>query len=65
VRFIADDFETIDRLDTSWLAELGTTWAFGRHSVLRFSYDYGTRDHDDETRSFDRHVASLAYIMRL
>jgi hypothetical protein len=64
-RFIADDFETIDRVDTSWLAELGATWAFGRHSVLRFTYDYGTRDHDDETRSFDRHVASLAYIMRL
>ena len=64
-RFIADDFETIDRVDTSWLAELGATWAFGRHSVLRFSYDYGTRDHDDDSRSFDRHVASLAYIMRL
>jgi hypothetical protein len=64
-RFIADDFETIDRVDTSWLAELGATWAFGRHSVLRFSYDYGTRDHDTAERSFDRHVASLAYIMRL
>ena len=64
-RFIADDFETIDRVDTSWLAELGANWAFGRHSVLRFSYDYGTRDHDDAGRSFDRHVASLAYIMRL
>jgi hypothetical protein len=65
LRFIADDFEVIDRLDTSWLAELGTTWAFGRHSVLRFSYDYGMRDHDDSQRSFDRHIASLAYIMRL
>jgi len=64
-RFIADDFETIDRVDTSWLAELGATFAFGRHSVLRFSYDYGTRDHDDSGRSFDRHIASLAYIMRL
>ncbi|HEU4781655.1 MAG TPA: outer membrane beta-barrel protein [Steroidobacteraceae bacterium] len=64
-RFIADDFETIDRVDSSWLAELGASWAFGRHSVLRFAYDYGTRDHDDAMRSFDRHVASLAYIMRL
>jgi hypothetical protein len=65
MRFIADDFEIVDRVDTSWLAELGATWAFGRHSVLRFSYDYGTRDHDDAQRSFDRHIASLAYIMRL
>ena len=65
MRFIADDFEVIDRLDTSWLAELGATFAFGRHSVLRFSYDYGTRDHDDAQRSFDRHIASLSYIMRL
>ena len=64
-RFIADDFDTIDRVDTSWLAELGATWAFGRHSVLRFSYDYGTRDHDDAQRSFDRHIGSVAYIMRL
>lgn len=65
LRFIADDFDTIDRVDESWLAELGATWAFGRHSVLRFSYDYGTRDHDDTQRSFDRHIASVAYIMRL
>ena len=65
VRFIADDFETIDRVDTSWLAELGATWAFGRHSVLRFTYGFGTRDHETPDRSFERHVASLAYIARL
>jgi hypothetical protein len=65
LRFIADDFDTIDRVDYSWLAELNATWAFGRHSVLRFSYDYGARDHNDVQRSFDRHIASLAYIMRL
>jgi len=64
-RFIADDFETVDRVDTAWIAELGTTWAFGRHSVLRFVYDYGTRDHDTSGRSFDRHVVNLAYIARL
>lgn len=64
-RFIADDFETIDRIDTSWLAELGATWAFGRHSVLRVAYDYGNRNHYDAARSFDRHVGSVAYIMRL
>ena len=34
-RFIADDFSGIDRTDTAWLAELGCTWSFGRHSVLR------------------------------
>jgi hypothetical protein len=65
LRFIADDFETIDRVDTAWMAELGATWAFGRHSVLRFVYDYGTRDHETPGRSFDRHVANLAYIARL
>ena len=65
VRFIADDFETIDRVDTTWMAELGATWAFGRHSVLRFVYDYGTRDHETPGRSFERHVANLAYIARL
>jgi hypothetical protein len=64
-RFIADDFETIDRVDTTWLAELGLTWAFGRHSVLRFVYDYGTRDHETPGRNFDRHIANLAYIARL
>jgi hypothetical protein len=64
-RFIADDFETIDRVDTTWLAELGMTWAFGRHSVLRFVYDYGTRDHETPGRNFERHIANLAYIARL
>ena len=61
----ADDFETIDRVDTSWVAEIGATWAFGRHSVLRFTYGFGTRDHETPERSFERHVASLAYIARL
>jgi hypothetical protein len=65
VRFTADDFETIDRVDTSWVAEIGATWAFGRHSVLRFTYGFGTRDHETPDRSFERHVASLAYIARL
>ncbi|MEO8020212.1 MAG: outer membrane beta-barrel protein [Pseudomonadota bacterium] len=64
-RFIADDFATVDRVDTAWQAELGMTWAFGRHSVLRFVYDYGARDHQTPGRSFDRHVANLAYIARL
>lgn len=64
-RFIADDFETIDRVDTTWLAEVGATWAFGRHSVLRFVYDYGTRDHETPGRNFERHIANLAYIARL
>jgi hypothetical protein len=65
IRYIADDFETIDRMDTSWVAEIGTTWSFGRHSVLRFLYGFGTRDHETPGRSFERHVASLAYIARL
>jgi hypothetical protein len=64
-RFIADDFATVDRVDTAWLGELGMTWAFGRHSVLRFIYDFGTRDSETPGRSFDRHVANLAYIARL
>lgn len=65
LRFTADDFETIDRTDTSWLAELGLMWAFGRHSVLRFAHAYGTRDHEEPGRNFERHVASLTYIARL
>jgi hypothetical protein len=65
VRYISDDFDTLDRLDTSWVAEVGTTWTFGRHSVLRFMYGYGTRDHETPGRGFERHVASLAYIARL
>ena len=64
-RYIQDDFETIDREDTAWLAELGANWSFGRHSVIRFSYDYATRDHASMARSFERHVATLAYIGRL
>jgi hypothetical protein len=64
-RFLADDFATVDRVDTAWLAELGATWAFGRHSVLRFRYDYGMRDGDTPGRNFERHVASLAYVARL
>jgi hypothetical protein len=65
IRYISDDFETIDRMDTSWVAELGATWSFGRHSVLRFMYGFGTRDHETPDRSFERHVASVAYIARL
>jgi hypothetical protein len=64
-RFIADDFAAVDRVDTAWLAELGTTWSFGRHSVLRFVYDYGTRDLETPGRSFERHLVNLAYIARL
>jgi hypothetical protein len=65
LRFLADDFETLDRVDTAWQAELGASWSFGRHSVLRFVYDYGTRDHETPGRSFERHVVNLAYIARL
>jgi hypothetical protein len=64
-RYIADDFEDLDRLDEAWLAELGLTWGFGRHSVLRFQYDFATRDHATLGRNFDRHVVNLAYIARL
>jgi hypothetical protein len=65
IRYTSDDFEAIDRVDTAWLAEVGATWSFGRHSVLRFMYGFGTRDHETPDRSFERHVASLAYIVRL
>lgn len=64
-RYIADDFEDLDRLDEAWLAELGMTWGFGRHSVLRFQYDFATREHASLGRGFDRHVLNLAYIARL
>ena len=64
-RYIEDDFDTINRTDRAWLAELGMNWSFGRHSVLRFTYDYAARDHATPERSFERHVASLAYIGRL
>jgi len=64
-RYLADDFEDLDRLDEAWLAELGLTWGFGRHSVLRFQYDFATREHASVGRSFDRHVVNLAYIARL
>ncbi len=64
-RFLADDFEDLNRTDEAWLAELGLTWGFGRHSVLRLQYDFATRDHDSLGRDFDRHVVNLAYIARL
>lgn len=64
-RYVQDDFDTIDRRDRAWLANLGCDWSFGRHSVLRFSYDYAARDRATPDRSFERHVATLAYIGRL
>ncbi|HTU64385.1 MAG TPA: outer membrane beta-barrel protein [Steroidobacteraceae bacterium] len=64
-RYVQDDFDLIDRKDRAWLTELGANWSFGRHSVLRFSYDYAARDQSTFGRSFERHVATLAYIGRL
>jgi hypothetical protein len=64
-RYIEDDFDTLARTDRAWLAEFGAAWSFGRHSVVRFTYDYAARDHATPERSFERHVASLAYIGRL
>jgi hypothetical protein len=64
-RFIADNYHGIDRQDTAWMAEMGLDWSLGRHSVLRFVYDYGMRDHETPDRSFERHVANLSYIWRL
>jgi hypothetical protein len=64
-RFVADDFQGLSRTDTAWMAELGLTWSFGRHSVIQFVYDYGNRANETPDRSFERHVATLAYIGRL
>jgi hypothetical protein len=63
-RLIVDDFESIAGDDTLYLAELGASWQVGRHSVLSFTYDYGSRD-TDSARGFVRHIANLSFIGRL
>ncbi len=63
-RLVIDEFESIEPDDTLYLAELGASWQVGRHSVLRFTYDYGSRD-TETARGFLRHVANLSFIGRL
>jgi hypothetical protein len=65
VRLVFEDFETIDRVDRLYLAELGMNYSMGRHSVLRFTYDYGSRENGTSERDFVRHVATLSFIGRL
>ena len=64
-RFVFDDFDVINRVNRLYLAELGMNYFFGRHSVIRFTYDYGSRANDASTTDFVRHVAMLSFIGRL
>ena len=63
-RLIIDEFESIASDDTLHLAELGASWQLGRHSLLTFTYDYGSRD-TQSPRGFRRHIANLTFIGRL
>ena len=64
-RIVLDEFDTLDRNDTLYLAEVGANWSFGRHSALRFTYDYGSRSTETFDRGFVRNVASLSYVGRM
>jgi hypothetical protein len=63
-RLVLDEFETIESDDKLYLAELGANWQVGKHSMLSFTYDYGSRD-TQSARGFLRHIASLSFIGRL
>jgi hypothetical protein len=63
-RLVIDEFDSTANDDTLYLAELGASWQVGRHSVLNFTYDYGSRD-TETARGFLRHIASLSFIGRL
>ena len=52
------------RKEIDVLAELGASWQLGRHSVLRFTYDYGSRD-TETARGFLRHIVNVSFIGRL
>ena len=63
-RVVIDEFESTRSNDTLYLAELGASWQLGRYSVLRFTYDYGSRD-TESARGFLRHIVNLSFIGRL
>ena len=65
VRAVFDAFHIIERNDRLYLGEFGAHYFFGRHSVVRFTYDFGSRSNATPDADFVKHVAMLSFIGRL
>jgi hypothetical protein len=62
---IIDDFNFIQRVDDTYLGEVGLTFLIARPYILKLAYGFGSRSTDAPGVSYVRHVASISLIGRL
>jgi hypothetical protein len=60
-----DDFNFIQRVDHTYLGEVGLTILVARPCLLKVAYGFGSRSSDAPDVSYVRHVASISLIGRL
>jgi hypothetical protein len=62
---VSDDFNFIQRVDQTYLGEVGLTFLIARPYILKVAYGFGSRSSDAPGVSYVRHVASISLIGRL
>ena len=59
-RTLVDDFDTIQRTDRTYLAQVGVSLQVQKSYAVRFGYDYGTRHSAAPGESFVRHIVGVS-----
>jgi len=62
---VVDDFNFIQRVDHTYLGEVGLTFLIARPYLLKVAYGFGSRSTDAPGVSYVRHVAGISLIGRL
>jgi hypothetical protein len=62
---VVDDFNFIQRVDHTYLGEVGLTILVARPYLLKVAYEFGSRSSNAPDVSYVRHVASISLIGRL
>jgi hypothetical protein len=62
---VSDDFNFIQRVDHTYLGEVGLTFLIARPYILKVAYGFGSRSSDVPAVGYVRHVASISLIGRL
>jgi hypothetical protein len=64
-RVVVDDFETVQRTDKTYLAEVGAFYAVSRRFVVAVEYDFSERNSAVTSADFLQHLLSVSLLGRL